>query len=489
MIEPRLLDDAAIEELAEQMRQPEQRRADLRAQLAANRAGEAPHARARRPHRARRGARRPWTRSSTTPSGAPAPAWPSSPTARARPPTCSRRSTATSSCASPPPSRATSCASTSPARAGQHDGQPQLPAGGHPLGLLLRRARAHRPRHPAHRRRLPPDRVVAPEGSLLNAQAPAAVVAGNVETSSRVADLVLEAFGRALGQGTMNNLTLGNDDFTYYETLGGGQGACADADGPSGVHVAMSNTLNTPVEALELEFPLRVVEYAIRRGLGRRRRPPRRRRRRPRGRGARRRWTYSLLTERRRHRPARRRRRRGRRARARTCSTASRAASRRRRARCARASGCGIETPGGGGHGQSVSASASSGWGSWARGMAANLRRAGYELTVYNRTRETAEAWAPEHGAHVADTPARGRAAQRRRDHDGRRRRRRSRRCCSASDGVVERRAGGHCCSSTCRRSRPATRARIGERLAERGHRASSTRRSPAPRPRPRTGR
>ncbi len=67
----------------------------------------------------------------------------------------------------------------------------------------------------------------------------------------------------------MNNLTLGTDEFTYYETLGGGQGACPDADGPSGVHVAMSNTLNTPVEALELEFPLRVVEYAIRRGLRR----------------------------------------------------------------------------------------------------------------------------------------------------------------------------------------------------------------------------
>ena len=66
----------------------------------------------------------------------------------------------------------------------------------------------------------------------------------------------------------MNNLTLGNDAFTYYETLGGGQGACADADGPSGVHVAMSNTLNTPVEALELEFALHVVEYALRRGSG-----------------------------------------------------------------------------------------------------------------------------------------------------------------------------------------------------------------------------
>ena len=69
---------------------------------------------------------------------------------------------------------------------------------------------------------------------------------------------MLAAFGRAQGQGTMNNLTLGNPRFSYYETLGGGQGACADADGPSGVHVAMSNTLNTPIEALEREFPLRV---------------------------------------------------------------------------------------------------------------------------------------------------------------------------------------------------------------------------------------
>ena len=110
--------------------------------------------------------------------------------------------------------------------------------------------------------------VTAPEGSILNARPPAAVAAGNVETSSRVADLVLAAFGQALGQGTMNNVTLGNDAFTYYETLGGGQGACPDADGPSGVHVAMSNTLNTPVEALELEFPLRAVEYSLRRGSG-----------------------------------------------------------------------------------------------------------------------------------------------------------------------------------------------------------------------------
>jgi N-methylhydantoinase B len=114
-----------------------------------------------------------------------------------------------------------------------------------------------------------PIEVIAPEGSILNARLPAAVAGGNVETSSRVADLVLKAFGHALGQGTMNNLTLGDEHgVVYYETLGGGQGACRDADGPSGVHVAMSNTLNTPIEALELEFPLRAVRYELRRGSG-----------------------------------------------------------------------------------------------------------------------------------------------------------------------------------------------------------------------------
>ena len=113
-----------------------------------------------------------------------------------------------------------------------------------------------------------PLEVIAPEGSLLNARSPAAVVGGNVETSSRIADVVLAAFGHALGQGTMNNVTLGSEDVVYYETIGGGQGACADADGPSGVHVAMSNTLNTPIEALELEFPMRMVQYALRRGSG-----------------------------------------------------------------------------------------------------------------------------------------------------------------------------------------------------------------------------
>ena len=115
--------------------------------------------------------------------------------------------------------------------------------------------------------------VRAPEGSLVNARPPAAVVAGNVETSSRIADVLFRAFGQAVavpaqGQGTMNNVTFGNARFTYYETIAGGQGACPGADGPSAVHVTMSNTLNTPVEALELAYPLRVERYALRLGSG-----------------------------------------------------------------------------------------------------------------------------------------------------------------------------------------------------------------------------
>src|SRR5947207_923697 len=118
-----------------------------------------------------------------------------------------------------------------------------------------------------------PVTVRAPEGSLVNARLPAAVAAGNVETSSRIADVVFLALGEAIdvpaqGQGTMNNVTLGNDGFAYYETIGGGQGACPDAHGPSGVHVAMSNTLSTPVEALELQYPLRVERYGLRLGSG-----------------------------------------------------------------------------------------------------------------------------------------------------------------------------------------------------------------------------
>ena len=118
-----------------------------------------------------------------------------------------------------------------------------------------------------------PVTVRAPAGSLVNARPPAAVAAGNVETSCRIVDVVLRAFGEAIeapaqGQGTMNNLTFGNERFTYYETIGGGQGACPRADGPSGVHVTMSNTLSTPSEALELAYPLRVRRHALRLGSG-----------------------------------------------------------------------------------------------------------------------------------------------------------------------------------------------------------------------------
>jgi N-methylhydantoinase B len=128
-----------------------------------------------------------------------------------------------------------------------------------------------------------PIEVCAPAGCLLNARFGAAVAAGNVETSSRVADLVIAALAGARpvpaqGQGTMNNLTLAGrrsgreqragGDWTYYETIGGGQGACPDGDGPSAIHVAMSNTLNTPVEALEAELPVRIRELSLRRGSG-----------------------------------------------------------------------------------------------------------------------------------------------------------------------------------------------------------------------------
>jgi N-methylhydantoinase B len=118
-----------------------------------------------------------------------------------------------------------------------------------------------------------PMTIVAPPGCLVNARPPAAVVAGNTETSSRIVDVVFAALGRAIdipaqGQGTMNNVTFGNARFTYYETIGGGQGACSTGDGPSAVHVAMSNTLSTPTEALELGYPLRVERYGLRVGSG-----------------------------------------------------------------------------------------------------------------------------------------------------------------------------------------------------------------------------
>jgi N-methylhydantoinase B len=118
-----------------------------------------------------------------------------------------------------------------------------------------------------------PLEVRVPSPSLVDARRPSAVVAGNVETSQRLADAVLAALSRAVdlpaaGQGTMNNVIIGGSDWTYYETIGGGQGASSAGPGPSGVHVGMSNTLNTPIEALELEFPLRVERYQLRYGSG-----------------------------------------------------------------------------------------------------------------------------------------------------------------------------------------------------------------------------
>jgi len=121
---------------------------------------------------------------------------------------------------------------------------------------------------PANAGTYAPLTVVAPEGSLVHARWPSAVVAGNVETSQRVADTVLLALAQAAelpaqGQGTMNNLVIGGSGWTYYETIAGGQGASARGPGPSGVHVGMTNTLNTPIEALELEYPMRVHRYEL----------------------------------------------------------------------------------------------------------------------------------------------------------------------------------------------------------------------------------
>jgi N-methylhydantoinase B len=118
-----------------------------------------------------------------------------------------------------------------------------------------------------------PVTVSARKGSLVNAVFPSAVVAGNVETSQRIADTVLTALAGATevpaqGQGTMNNLVIGGPGWTYYETIGGGQGASARGPGSSGVHVGMTNTLNTPIEALEMELPLRVERYELAEGSG-----------------------------------------------------------------------------------------------------------------------------------------------------------------------------------------------------------------------------
>jgi len=129
---------------------------------------------------------------------------------------------------------------------------------------------------------LAPIEVIAPEGTVVNALPPSAVAGGNVETSQRIVDVLLGALARACpekvpaaSQGTMNNITIGSlapppgeAPFAYYETIGGGMGARPNSDGPSAVHSHMTNTLNTPAEALEYAYPLRVMQYSVRKDSG-----------------------------------------------------------------------------------------------------------------------------------------------------------------------------------------------------------------------------
>src|SRR5206468_9733782 len=126
-----------------------------------------------------------------------------------------------------------------------------------------------------------PIHLIAPPGTVVNARPPAAVAGGNVETSQRIVDVLLRAMAQAVpdripaaAAGTMNNLTIGGMDprtgepFAYYETIAGGMGARPTKAGVSGVHTHMTNSLNTPAEALEYAYPFRVTRYAVRRGSG-----------------------------------------------------------------------------------------------------------------------------------------------------------------------------------------------------------------------------
>jgi N-methylhydantoinase B len=134
---------------------------------------------------------------------------------------------------------------------------------------------------PASAGLMEPIEVIAPAGTVVNANPPASVAGGNVETSQRIVDVLFKALAQALpdripaaSQGTMNNLTIGGIDtrtgqeFSYYETVAGGMGARPSLDGMSGVHTHMTNSLNTPAEALEYAYPLRVCEYRLRRDSG-----------------------------------------------------------------------------------------------------------------------------------------------------------------------------------------------------------------------------
>jgi N-methylhydantoinase B len=123
--------------------------------------------------------------------------------------------------------------------------------------------------------------IIAPEGTIVNARLPAAVCGGNVETSQRITDVLYKCLAYAIpdripaaSQGTMNNFTFGavdprtNQSVAYYETVAGGMGARPTMDGLSGVHTHMTNSLNTPVEALEHGYPVRILRYSLRRGSG-----------------------------------------------------------------------------------------------------------------------------------------------------------------------------------------------------------------------------
>jgi N-methylhydantoinase B len=134
---------------------------------------------------------------------------------------------------------------------------------------------------PASAGLMEPIKVIAPAGTVVNANPPASVAGGNVETSQRIVDVLFKALAKAVpdripaaSQGTMNNLTIGGidtrtgEEFSYYETVAGGTGARPTADGMSGVHTHMTNSLNTPAEALEYAYPLRVREYRLRKGSG-----------------------------------------------------------------------------------------------------------------------------------------------------------------------------------------------------------------------------
>ena len=131
------------------------------------------------------------------------------------------------------------------------------------------------PTIPANGGAMRPVRIVAPPGTVVAARPPAAVGAGNVEVSQRVADVCFGALAlacpdrvAAAGQGTMNNLLVGGEGWVYYETIAGGQGARPHRPGQNGIHTGMTNTKNTPIEALERAYPMRVRRYRLRRGSG-----------------------------------------------------------------------------------------------------------------------------------------------------------------------------------------------------------------------------